>query len=170
MDSGFITACMSVFVVMCCLRPVRCRRLFTRLQHCRVSKSDWVSKKHQYSLCIGETEDLGFLTCIPFRSPLKVKRVDEIIDVNKEIQRVRRERAAKWERGKAAARDEGQTPQGVSVVVHPSWLCQQGPGMAEPGFHWCGCWGAGLPRSSSKQAGERHRHEGLPEQSLILVE
>lgn len=105
----------------------------------------------------------------PFPLSSEGQRVDEIIDVKKEIQRVRRERAARGERGKAAARGEGQTLQAGSVVVHPSWLCQQGPGVAEPGFHWCGCWGAALTGSSSEQAGERLGQEGLPELSLILV-
>lgn len=89
MDSGFIIAGMPVSVVTCCLRPVRCRRLFARLQHCI---SGWGSRKQQYSLCTGEIEGLGFLTCISFCSPLKVKRVDEVIVVKKEIQGVRRER------------------------------------------------------------------------------
>lgn len=80
MDSGFIIAGMPVSVITCCLRAVSCRRLFARLQHCTAG---WVSKKHQYGLCIGEIEDLGFLTCIPFCCPLKVKRVDEIIVVKK---------------------------------------------------------------------------------------
>lgn len=120
----------------------------------------WVSKNQQYSLCTGEREGLGFLICISFRSPLKVKSVDEVTVVKKEMQRVRRERSARQLPGVGGrpCRECGV----ASILATPA-----GTGTAEPGFQCSGCWGAGLPGSSSWQPGERH--QGLPEPGLTLV-
>lgn len=159
MDNGFINAGMPVSGVTCCLRPVRCRRLFARLQHC---PSDWVSKNQQNSLCIGTQRVLDF----PHPSPSALlwrSRVDEVIVVKKEIQRARRERAARQLQGMwgRACRECGD----ASILAMAA-----GAGIAEPGWRWSGCWGASrVNGSSSWQAGERHGHQGLPEHGLILV-
>lgn len=91
---------------LCCnVLPQACEVQGVILQRC---SSGWVSKKQQHSRCTGDTEGLGFLPRVSFRSPLKVRGADEATAVKKEIQREGR--------GRAAASGEGQGG-GASLVA-----------------------------------------------------